>query len=208
VRDLLARVSAGQAGGPAGASDNKTSQEDRMAPADRGSFWQEVGHGLRRLFGDEWPRPHDAFAALLDALVRGKKLQDELVAVESDASAVSTRDPQAEEAQLAKHELDTARADLPDFERALVDAWERSGGSTAEVPYRSTDPIEDRAADVLIRYLVTTDVATVRSEEIGSEQYTYFVGVQWPTLFELAEHLGIELRAALERGAQQHDPRA
>ena len=70
------------------------------------------------------------------------------------------------------------------------------------MPYSTTEPAQDRAADVLIRYLVTTDVATVRSEEKPSQQYVYHVAVDWPTLFELAEHTGIALRPALERHAR------
>ena len=184
----------------AGSTTTSDSEEERMAQADRHSFWREVGNGLRRLFGNNWPGEDRAFAVLLDVLVRGTKLRDEVVSVEADAPAVSTRDPQAEEAQLAQHELATARADLPDFERALVDAWKRSRGTSKEIPYASKDPSQDRAADVLIRYLVTTELATVRSEEAGPQQYTYYLAVDWTTLLALADHLEIGLRPALEGG--------
>ena len=137
------------------------------------------------------------FAALLDLLVRGSKLENDLRNVALDAPAASTADPAAEEARLAHEELETARADLPEFERALADAWRRSGGSEREVPYDSADPEQDRAADVLIRYLVTTRTATVRTEERGEQQYRYFVAVEWDTLFTLAEHLEVDLRGAL-----------
>jgi hypothetical protein len=201
VQDLLA-----DAGAPAGPSardgrGTNRSLEETMAHADRGSFWREVGNGLRHLIGNDWPREDQAFAGLLDVLVRGTKLKDDLLAVETDAPAVSTRDPQAEEAQLVREELATARADLPDFETALVDAWQRSHGTTKEVPYSTTEPTQDRAADVLIRYLVTTDVATVRSEEKRAQQYVYHLAVDWTALFELAEHAGVALRPALERHA-------
>jgi hypothetical protein len=172
-----------------------------MAQADRGSFWHEVGTGLRRLFGNNWPHEDRAFAVLLEVLVRGKKLKDDVVTAEADAPAVSTRDPQAEEAQLVRQELATARADLPDFERALVDAWKRSRGTAKEIPYSSTDPGQDRAADVLIRYLVTTDLATVRSEETAPRQYRYYLNVDWTALLAVAEHLELPLRHALESGS-------
>ena len=174
-----------------------------MASAEHGGFWHEVGSGLRRLFGDDWPGENRPFASLLDVLVRGGKLRNELKAVEADAPATSTYDTRAEEAELAHQELATARADLPDFEHALVDAWSRSGGREQELLYASEDPAQDRAADVLIRYLVTTDTATVRSVERGSEKYDYYVAVDWTTLFELTEHTGIPLRQALEAEAHR-----
>ncbi|HZS02305.1 MAG TPA: hypothetical protein VFE37_26555 [Chloroflexota bacterium] len=198
VREMLAEAKGPGAPGPRETAD---SEEKSMAQADRSSFWHEVATGLRHLFGNNWPGEDRTFAGLLDVLVRGKKLQDDLVTTEADAPAVSTRDPRAEEAQLARQELDRARADLPDFERALQDAWKRSRGTTQEVLYSSTDPRQDRAADVLIRYLVTTDVASVRSEQTGPEQYRYYLSVDWTTLLALAEHLGLPLRRALDSGS-------
>jgi hypothetical protein len=203
VHDLLADAAQPAEPDAPGAGGKSRPEEETMAHADHGSFWHEVGNGLRHLFGNDWPREDQAFAGLLDVLVRGKKLKDDLRTMESDAPAVSTRDPQAEEAQLAREELATARADLPDFEAALIDAWRRSHGTTKEVPYSAAEPMQDRAADVLIRYLVTTDVATVRSEEKRPQQYVYHLAVDWPTLFALAEHVGVGLRPALERHA--HD---
>jgi hypothetical protein len=202
VHELLADAAESAGAGARGGRGTNHSLEETMAQADRGSFWREVGNGLRHLIGNDWPREDQAFAGLLDVLVRGTKLKDDLLAVETDAPAVSTRDPRAEEAQLVREELATARADLPDFEAALVDAWQRSRGTTKEVPYSAAEPTQDRAADVLIRYLVTTDVATVRSEETRPQQYVYHLAVDWPTLFELAEHAGIALRPALERHAR------
>jgi hypothetical protein len=196
VHDLLAGSKAERAEAPRAGSG--PTEEESMAQADRGSFWQEVGSGLRRLLGSHWAAEDRAFGVLLDVLVRGKKLKDDVVTAEADAPAVSTRDPRAEEAHLVQQELATARADLPDFERALIDAWQRSGGTGREVAYRTTDPAEDRAADLLIRYLVTTDMATVRSDETGSEQYTYYLAVDWDTLIALTEHLDAPLRPALE----------
>lgn len=173
-----------------------------MADSPVTNVWEEVAGGLRRLFGGAWPHTDRPIAALLDLLVRGSKLQDDLRAVALDAPAASTSDPAAEEARLAHEELESARADLPEFERALVDAWRRSGGSQREVPYDSTDPEQDRAADVLIRYLVTTRTATVRTEERGENQYRYDIVVDWDTLIVLASHVDADLRGALNHAAK------
>ena len=173
-----------------------------MADSPASHVWEEVAGGLRRLLGGNWPPTERPIAALLDLLVRGGKLQDDLRAVALDSPAGSTNDPAAEEARVAHEELEAARANLPEFERALADAWRRSGGSQREVPYDATDPEQDRAADVLIRYLVTTRTATVRTEERGENQYRYDIAVDWDSLFVLASHLDVDLRGALNHAAR------
>ncbi|HLH26973.1 MAG TPA: hypothetical protein VK066_30990 [Chloroflexota bacterium] len=176
-----------------------------MADSGRTNVWEEVAGGLRRLLGGSWPPGDRPIAALLDLLVRGSKLQDDLRAVALDSPPVSEREPAQEEARIVQEELDTARADLPEFERALADAWRRSGGQQRELRYDSGDPAEDRAADVLIKYLVTTRTATVRTEdrpaEHGEPRYWYYIAVDWDALFALAKHLDVDLRDALDRAA-------
>src|SRR2546423_6152515 len=132
-----------------------------MADSQRGSVWQEVVDGLRRLLGGT-ASTDQPFAQLLDLLVLGGRLRDEMKGRETDASALSFRAPREEEEQLMREEMAAARNDLPHFEQALLDAWRRSGGRGSEVAYISTDSTQDRAADVLIRYLVTTRAAGVR----------------------------------------------
>jgi hypothetical protein len=175
-----------------------------MAQPAPGNVWDEVAGGLRRLLGGGWSHEDRPIGRLLDLLVRGSKLQDDLRAVDLDASPTSTREPGVEEERLERQELEAARADLPDFERALADAWRRSEGTEREVAYDSAEPAQDRAADVLIRYLVTTRTASVRTEEHAEEHYTYYVAVFWDMLFALAAHLDLdasELRGALESAA-------
>lgn len=176
-----------------------------MADSPATNVWEEVAGGLRRLLGSTWPHGERPVAALLDLLVRGSKLQNDLRAVALDAPAVSNREPADEEARVAREELETARANLPEFERALADAWRRSGATQREVRYDSVDPHQDRAADVLIRYLVTTRTATVRTEEQGEQQgepqYRYFIAVDWDALMALAAHLEVDLRGALNNPA-------
>jgi hypothetical protein len=173
-----------------------------MAHEHHTGFWSEVTSGLQRLLGGGWPPTDRPFAVLLDVLVRGSKLQDDLHVREVEASAVSTRELDEEEGRLAREELDAARADLPEFEAALVDAWKRSGGSDAEVPYDSADPSQDRAADALIRYLVTTRTASVRTVEQDTS-YVYHVSVNWDTLDTLAQHFDVDIRAALRDAASE-----
>ncbi|HZS02240.1 MAG TPA: hypothetical protein VFE37_26220 [Chloroflexota bacterium] len=176
-----------------------------MAESSAGNVWQEIAGGLRRLLGGAWPESERPIAALLDLLVRGSKLKDDLRAVALDAPAVSVREPGDEEARLVREELEAARENLPTFERALTDAWRRSGGTQREVRYDSADPEQDRAAGVLIEYLVTTRMATVRTEErgerAGQPQYWYHIAVNWEALFTVAAHLKVDLRGALNQAA-------
>ncbi|HEY7064974.1 MAG TPA: hypothetical protein VII06_26100 [Chloroflexota bacterium] len=168
-----------------------------MADSAAPNVWEEMAGGLRRVLGGNWPHSEGPIAALLDLLVRGSKLENDLRAAALDAPPASSRGPVLDEARLAREELETARVDRPEFERALRDAWRRSGTSQREVPYESADPEQDRMADVLIRYLVTTRTATVRTEERAAQQYRYFIAVDWDALFTLAAHLEVDLRGAL-----------
>ena len=172
-----------------------------MKDTAREGVWEESAGRLRRLLGAEERRDEAPFAALLDLLVWGSKFQNEVREIEADAAPTSTAEPQAEEARVAREELAAARADLPRFERALLEAWQRSGGTDRELAYDAADPARDAAADVLIRYLVTTHMASVRSEERAPEQYIYHVAVYWDALFVVADYLNIPLRAALEQEA-------
>ena len=172
-----------------------------MRDSTQGGLWEQVAGGLRRLLGGSWPPDERPFAMLLDLLVWGGKLHADVRELEAGAPTTSFGEPQAEEERLIRQELEAARTDLPDFERALVDAWRRSAGATTEVSYDAADPQQDRAADVLIRYLVTTRTASVRSEERQPRGYVYHVSVYWDTLFALAAHLDVALQPALESAA-------
>jgi hypothetical protein len=178
-----------------------------MADSAGTNVWEEVAGGLRRLLGGDWPPADRPMAALLDLLIRGSKLQNDLRAAALDAPPVSGRETADDEARIAREELESARANLPEFERALGEAWRRSGGTQREVRYDSADPDQDRAADVLIQYLVTTRTATVRTEERGEQngqqQYWYYIAVDWEALFALAGHLEVDLRGALNQAAER-----
>jgi len=179
--------------------------EDCMADSPATNIWEEVAGGLRRLLGGTWPHSEQPIGALLDLLVRGSKLENDLRAAALDAPAVSGHDEEDEEARIAREDMEGARTNLPDFERAPTDAWRRSGGSQREVRYDSADPEQDRAASMLIDYLVTTGTATVRTEERGEQQgtpqYWYYIAVEWDALFAMATYLDVDLRGALNKAA-------
>ncbi len=136
----------------------------------------------------EWRSDERAFASLLDALTRDR-LGTEALEREMNAG----RRTDLEEAQhKAEHdELAEARSELDEFRSAIADARKRSGrDERAEVPYDSSKPTENAAADVLIQYLVRPGYAEVRTEEPQPERYVYYIRVDWTRLRELAREQG------------------
>ena len=93
-----------------------------------------------------------------------------------------------EEERLANDELDRARDSAPDLEAGLRLA--RAAGPR-EVAFDSRDPSQDAIAGALISTLVTSRVATVRTEELGGEAYRYHIAVDWPALETFAARVGL-----------------
>ncbi|MBV8715253.1 MAG: hypothetical protein JO020_17165 [Chloroflexi bacterium] len=139
------------------------------------------------LGGHDWGDDDRAYAALLDALTRDRV---EAEALEREMSAPAHQDI-ADLGQLQREELEEARRELDAFRSALDNLRQRAGGSEhTEVPYDSTQPPEDAAADVLIQYLVRPGYAEVRTEEPHQGEYVYYIRVDWPKLRELAQEQG------------------
>src|SRR5919201_1017815 len=112
----------------------------------------------------DWQADERAFASLLDALTRDRL---EVEAVERELQATSRRslaELQEDQQRAARDELAEARRELDDFRSALADVRHRGGhDGRKEVPYDSQDPVQNRAADVLIQYLVRPGYAEVRT---------------------------------------------
>lgn len=158
-----------------------------MADLQRSSFtW------LRGLGSFEWAPNDQPFAALLEALVRDRA-EDELLVREMEAtSRVDMGELQQDRQEIAEAELERARGEVGTFRTALEDVWAR-GGSGGEVPYDSTNPVENAQVDALIQYVVRPDYGEVRTEEPRPGHYVYHVRVDWPRLRALAEAQGHQL---------------
>lgn len=129
------------------------------------------------------------FEALAEAIVWATKVPAETMSVESSAHARrSMASVMEEEERLRSSELDQAKAQALNLENGLRLAQTRGG---AELPLDSRDPAEDRLAGTMISILVASDFATVRTEELGEEQYRYHVAVDWSRLDDLAARLGL-----------------
>jgi len=146
----------------------------------------------------DWNADERAFASILDALTRDR-LEVEAVEREMQATArTSLANIHEAQERAERDELAEARRELDEFRTAMTDVRQRGGPQgLAEVPYASHDPQQNRAADVLIQYLVRPGYAEVRTEEPAQGDYTYFIRVDWPRLRELAaEHGHADFMAA------------
>jgi hypothetical protein len=92
-----------------------------------------------------------------------------------------------DEERLGSVELERARGEALNLENGLRLARATGG----EVALDSRDPAEDRLAGALISILVASDFATVRTEDLGDEQYRYYVAVDWAALDAMAERIGL-----------------
>jgi hypothetical protein len=128
-----------------------------------------------------------AYASLLGALAR--ELAD-AQALDVEAASPARRDMadvKEEEQRLAEAQFAAARRDVDAFRTALLDARRRSGpDGSGEAAYDAADPAQDATADLLIRYLVRTGYAEVRTEEPAPGRYRYFLRVAWDRLRLLA----------------------
>jgi hypothetical protein len=115
----------------------------------------------------------DAFAVLLDLIVRDLVITD----AQKDVDLNATADEQAGSIEAEKRRIVT---EAEDRARALYPAF-RNG--------------------LTLAFLVGFDLAESRSEESEPGHYDYFISVNWDPLYRLAETAGVDLPAALARAA-------
>jgi hypothetical protein len=152
-------------------------------------------HWLRGIGLVEWGADERPYASLLEALTRDRAEQQATVA---EMEATSRRDPAdlaEEHVEFAEEELERARGEIGTFRIALQDLAARggTGEAAAEVPYDSTDPVQNAQADALIQYVVRPGYGEVRTDEPAPNRYVYFLRADWPRLRELAAAAGHEL---------------
>lgn len=137
-----------------------------------------------------FPNHAEPFVALAEAIVWCAKVPAETTALEASAeSRRSMVEVAEEEERLRTSELDRARDEGLNLENGLRLA--RAAGAR-ELALDSRDPAEDRLAGALISILVAADYATARTEELGHDQYRYYLTVDWAALDALAEQIGLD----------------
>jgi hypothetical protein len=137
-----------------------------------------------------FPNRDQPFEALAEGIVWCSRVPAETMVLEATAGP---RRPMADvvqgEERLRSSELERARDSALDLENGLRLA--RAAGS-GELALDSRDPAEDRLAGALISILVASTFATVRTEDLGHEQYRYHLTVDWPKLDAMAERIGLK----------------
>lgn len=141
---------------------------------------------------------------LLDYIVDHYVVRDELKSIELDAPP---REPaetiESDKKEAVRREAERAD-DLADaFARGLALARHRNEIGGVDLPLDDRKPDEDQMADALIRFLVSHDLASSRTEETDPLKYTYHISVDWPRLEEIARSAGVDLDRALQKYAPQ-----
>ena len=136
-----------------------------------------------------FPDRRHPLTSLVEAIVWCEKVHAEALTLEASAKA---RRPLADiardEERLVADELDRARGSVPDLEAGLRLA--RAAGGR-EVAFDSRNPQQDAIAGALISTLVSSRLASVRTEELGDEAYRYYVTVDWSALDAFAARAGL-----------------
>ncbi len=142
----------------------------------------------------------DEMRRLLDYIVDHFVVRDELKSIELDAPP---REPaetiESDKKQAVRREAERADDLANAFARGLALARHRSGMGGVDLPLDDRRPEEDRMADALIRFLVSHDLASSRTEETEPLRYTYHISIDWPRLEAIAQQAGVNLDRAVEK---------
>ncbi|MCA9858474.1 MAG: hypothetical protein KC438_02085 [Thermomicrobiales bacterium] len=136
----------------------------------------------------------DSLDQLYQHIVQAFALKDDLIDIDLNANAnESGGDLNAAKQEAIEREQAVSSQLEPYFRSGLAKAL--AAGNT-EIALSDQDPIENKEADALIRYLVSYELASSRSEETPPG-YTYFIQVNWDKLRQVATGANIDFDAAL-----------
>lgn len=142
----------------------------------------------------------DDVRKLLNYIVNNFVVRDEVKTIDLDAPPREPADViVADKRDVARREQDRADALAEPFARGLVRAHQRASIGGHELALDDRKPEENRMADALIRFLVSYELASSRTEETEPRQYTYYVQVDWDRLAEVARAADVDLERALNR---------
>ena len=131
---------------------------------------------------------------LYQHIVQAFALKDELIDIDLNAKASeSGGDLSAAKQEVLTREQAISSQLEPYFRSGIAKAHAAGAG---EIALHDQDPIENKEADALIRYLVSFGLASSRSEETPPG-YTYYVSVNWDKLRQVATGANIDFDAAL-----------
>jgi hypothetical protein len=144
----------------------------------------------------------DGLRELLDYIVSHYVVPTEHLALELDAAPADNGAALEDvKRDMSRRESEQAEEHADAFADGLALAHHRAslGGTSLSLDDRKPD--EDAMATALIRFLVSNDLATSRTEETEPQRYIYTLSVRWDQLQAVAERAGIDLGRALSRHA-------
>ena len=130
---------------------------------------------------------------VVDYVVREEQREIDLSAPAAELGAEIASEKQRAAAREARRADDLANA----FERGLVGAYRAQRAGQPELVLDDRQPDENQMADALIRFLVTLELASSRTEETEPLHYVYYVAVDWIKLAAVAAEAEIDLDATL-----------
>lgn len=136
----------------------------------------------------------DSLDQLYQHIVQAFALKDELIDIDLNAKASESGGDLSAAKQEALNREQAISSQLEPYFRSGIAKAQAAG--TSEIALSDQDPIENKEADALIRYLVSFGLASSRSEETPPG-YTYFVTINWDKLRQVATGANINFDAAL-----------
>ncbi len=131
---------------------------------------------------------------LYQHIVQSFALKDELIDIDLNANASESGGDLSEAKQEALDREKMVSSQLEPYFRSGIAKAQAAGNG--EIALSDQDPIQNREADALIRYLVSFGLASSRSEETPPG-YTYYIAVNWDKLRQVAAGANIDFDAAL-----------
>jgi len=136
----------------------------------------------------------DSLDQLYQHIVQAFALKDELIDIDLNAKASESGGDLSAAKQEALNREQAISSQLEPYFRSGIAKAQAAG--TSEIALSDQDPIENKEADALIRYLVSFGLASSRSQETPPG-YTYFVTINWDKLRQVATGANINFDAAL-----------
>jgi hypothetical protein len=131
---------------------------------------------------------------LYQHIVQAFALKDDLIDIDLNANASESGGDLSGAKQEAFEREKAVSSQLEPYFRSGIAKAQAAGNG--EIALSDQDPIQNKEADALIRYLVSFGLASSRSEETPPG-YTYYISVNWDKLRQVAAGANIDFDAAL-----------
>ena len=140
----------------------------------------------------------DESRKLLRYIVRNVIARQEVVAIETDATAVDRGEELEADLRRVQREEEERAEELADaFRDGLLRAGaaQRAGGNAISLDDRKE--VDNRQADALIQFLVRADLASSTTRETERYRYIYMISIDWDALEKVAREAKVDLDEVL-----------